>query len=68
MNLSFLVHHSPKSEADLLEKKLKELEKVNGIVEKLDAHYGFFKLKNCLGLPKLLYFLRTSTCFVHPVL
>ena len=25
-------------------------------------------LKNCFSLPKLLYFLRTSTCFYHPVL
>ena len=24
-------------------------------------------LKNCFSLPKLLYFLRTSTCFSHPV-
>ena len=30
-----------KSQANLLEKKINELEKVNGIVEKLDAHYGF---------------------------
>ena len=51
-----------------MEKKIDELEKVNGIVEKLDAHYGFFMLKNCFSLPKLLYFLRTSTCFNHPAL
>ena len=25
-------------------------------------------LKNCFSLPKLLYFLRTSTCFNHPAL
>ena len=25
-------------------------------------------LKNCFNLPKLSYFLRTSTCFNHPVL
>ena len=31
----------PKSQADLLEKKINELENVNGIVEKLDAHYVF---------------------------
>ena len=31
----------PKSQADFLEKKTNELEKVNGIVEKLDEHYGF---------------------------
>ena len=35
----------PKSQADLLEKKINELQKVNEIVEKLDAHYGFFMLK-----------------------
>ena len=58
----------PKSQADLLEKKSNELEKVNGIVEKLDAHYGFFMLKNCFSLPKLLYFLRTNTCFIRPAL
>ena len=28
----------------------------------------FFMLKNCFSLPKLLYFLRTSTCFIHPAL
>ena len=57
----------PKSQADLLENEINELEKVNAIVEKLDAHYGFFMWKNCFSLPKLLYFLRTSTCFNHPV-
>ena len=31
-----------KSQADLLEKKTNELENVNGIVEKLDAQYGFY--------------------------
>ena len=31
----------PKLQADLLEKKINELENVDGIVEKLDAHYGF---------------------------
>ena len=56
----------PKSHADLLEKKINELEKGNWIVEKLDAHYGFFMLKSCFSLPKMLYFLRTSTCFNHP--
>ena len=58
----------PKSQADILEKKINELEYVNGIVEKLDKHYGFFMLKNCFSLSKLLYSLRTSTCFNHQVL
>ena len=39
----------PKSQGDLLEKKINELENGNGIVEKLDAHYGFFMLKNSLS-------------------
>ena len=69
MTLSFLVHRSARNhkQADLLGKKINEMEKVDGIVEKLDAHYGFFMLKNCFSLPKL-YFLRTSTCFNHAAL
>ena len=58
----------PKSQADLLEMKINELEKINGIVEKLDAHHSFFMLRNCFSLPKLLYFLRTSACFNYPAL
>ena len=58
----------PKLQADLLQKEIIELEKGNGFVGKLDAHYGFFKLKNCFSPSKLLYFLRTSTCFNHPLL
>ena len=55
-----------KSKADLLEKKIIELEKGNSIVEKLDAHYGFLR-KKWFSLPRL-YFLRTSTCCIHPAL
>ena len=58
----------PKSQADFLEKRIIEPEQVNGIVEKLVAHNGFFMLKKCFSLPRLLYFLRTSTCFIHPTL
>ena len=36
----------PKSQADLLEKKINEMEKVIGIVEKLEGHYGFSCWKN----------------------
>ena len=68
MNSSFLVHRSARNHKQTFWKKNIELEKVNGIVEKLDVHYGFFMLKNCFSLPKLLYFLRTSTSFNHPAL
>ena len=60
--------HGPKSQADLLEEKNNELEKVIGIVEKLDAHFVFFLLKNSFSLLKLLHFLKTSTSFIHPAL
>ena len=65
-NLSFLVHRSARNSRHTFWKK-NELEKVNGSVEKLDAHYDFL-LKNCFSLQKLLYFLRTSTCFNIPPL
>ena len=39
------------------------MQKFSEVVAKLDAHCGFFLLKNCFSLPKLLYFLRTGPCF-----
>ena len=53
---------------DLLNKKMIELQRLSEVVTKLDAHYGFYLLKNCFSLPKLLYFLRTSPCFEELVL
>ena len=44
----------PKSQADLLEKKINELESVDGIVEKLDAHYGFFYVEKLLQSAKVV--------------
>ena len=34
----------------------------------MHAHHGFFMLKNCFSLPKMLYFWRIRTCFNHPAL
>ena len=47
----------------LLNKTMIELQRLSEVVTKVDAHYGFYLLKNCFSLPKLLYFLRTSPCF-----
>ena len=58
----------PEFTSRLIGKESQWMEKVNGIVEKLDAHYGFFMLTICFSLPKTFYFLRTSTCFYHPAL
>ena len=44
----------PKSQADLLENKINELENVNGIVEKLDAYYGFFYVEKLLQSAKVV--------------
>ena len=35
-------------------------------LEQLSAHDAFFLLKNCLAMPKLLFTLRTSPCFLFP--
>ena len=48
----------------LLDEKIRELEKISDVIDKLDAHYGFYLLKNCFSMPKLLHFLRTSFCFL----
>ena len=49
----------------MLDEKIRELEKISDVIDKLDAHYGFYLLKNCFSMPKLLYFLRTSPCFLQ---
>ena len=45
--------------------KIKELEKISDVIDKLDAQYGFYLLKNCFSMSKLLYFLRSSPCFLQ---
>ena len=45
--------------------KFKELEKISDVIDKLDAHYGFYLLKKGFSMPKHLYFLRTSPCFLQ---
>ena len=38
----------------LLNEKRIELQRLSEVVTELDAHYGFYLLKNCFSLPKLL--------------
>ncbi|KAL1446882.1 hypothetical protein WDU94_010923, partial [Cyamophila willieti] len=41
----------------------KKFEKINILIERLGqihAHYAYFLLKNCLAIPKLTYFIRTT--------
>ena len=58
----------PNAQVNVLEKNVVYMEKTTESVEKLDAHCGFHMMKKCFSLPKVLFFLRTSTCFNHPAL
>ena len=48
MNFSFLIHGSARKRRQIYWKKIIELEKFDGNIEKLQAHNGFCMLKNCL--------------------
>ena len=60
----------PKSQADFLEKKTNELKKVNGIVEKLDAHYGVFNVEKSFHSAKVIVSPECvlPKCFIYPAL
>ena len=40
---------------EMRDKKIKELKKILDVIDKLDAHYDFYLLKNCFNMPKLLF-------------
>ena len=44
----------------MLDEKIKELEKISNVIDKLDAHCGIYLLKVCFRLPRLLYFLQND--------
>jgi hypothetical protein len=50
----------------VLHEKIKALETFSDRLGKLNSHSGLYLLKNCLAIPKLMYVLRTSPCFLHP--
>ena len=54
--------------SSVLGKKISELSSVEDRLSWISSHHAFFLLKNCFTLPKLLYILRTSPCFAHPLL
>ena len=37
-----------------------------GRLAKIDRHLALYLLKNCFAMPKLIYFLRSSPCFLKP--
>jgi len=48
-----------------IQKKIKDLEKVVTRLEMLHPHDSFTLLRSSLSIPKLLYTLRTSACFLN---
>ena len=54
--------------SSVLGKKISELSSMGDRLSWISSHHALFLLKNCFTLPKLLYILRTSACFAHPLL
>ena len=54
--------------SSVLGKKISELSSMGDRLSWISSHHALFILKNCFTLPKLLYILRTSPCFAHPLL
>ncbi|XP_029656497.1 uncharacterized protein LOC115230450 [Octopus sinensis] len=57
--------HGQATEKILME-KTSNMEQAASRLSQLDAHEGLFLLKNFLSIPKILYILRSSPCFLHP--
>ena len=51
-----------------LQIKVDELQKAINRLKLLRAHDALVLLKNSISIPKLLYLLRTSNCYNHPLL
>ena len=53
---------------EALQIKVDELQKAINQLKLLRAHDALVLLKNSISIPKLLYHLRTSNCYNHPLL
>ena len=50
----------------VLQQKLVDLQRLADRLKLLSTHDGFFLLKNCFSLPKLMYTLRSAPCYDSP--
>ena len=48
------------------QQKLADLQRLADRLKLLSTHDGFFLLKNCFSLPKLMYTLRSAPCYDSP--
>ena len=51
--------------AKAIANKLHTYHRMTHRLQQLDTHTGFFRLKNMFSLPRLLFLLRSSTCYRH---
>ncbi|XP_029654886.1 uncharacterized protein LOC115228448 [Octopus sinensis] len=58
----------PEGIEKILSGKLSTFEFMSSRLSILDAHEGFFLLKNFISLPKLQHVLRSAPCFINPEL
>ena len=56
----------PCANQKILSAKLDNLKTLTGRLKLLHEHDALYLLKNCMAIPKLLYFLRTAPCFLNP--
>ena len=56
----------PSSNEKVLRAKLDSLKILTERLKQLHEHDALYLLKNCMAIPKLLYFLRTAPCFLNP--
>ena len=58
----------PSANGKVLGAKLVSLKTLTERLKQLHEHDALYLLKNCMAIPKLLYFLRTAPCFLNPEL
>ena len=56
----------PCANEKVLSAKLDSLKTLTDRLKLLNEHDALYLLKNCMAIPKLLYFLRTALCFLNP--
>ena len=50
----------------VLKPKIENLKLMVSRLKQIDSHEALFLLSHCFGIPKLIYFLRSSPCFMSP--
>ena len=55
----------PCASEKVLGEKLKNLKTLTQRLKDIHENDALYLLKNCMAIPKLLYFLRTSPCFLE---